>query len=1305
MATSQIKLPPGFELEGASTLPPGFELETPEKTSWKEDVKIGAVGALSTLQKADAGLRGALASAFGNTDEADRIFQERAARGKKQDQWANPNQKEQSFGGKVVGTLATLPLQVAAMPFSPFDTGQTMVDNGESLGKAQLGGAIDTVGNMAGVAMPGAVGTKVMSKALSGGAINAAQDTAVRLAIQGIADKEATKKAFAPSLESAALSGIVGAGMGAVSPSTSKPKPAPRPKVDVDSVVTATPEVVKTPTDPLQLDLLSPDNQGTTANQFQASLGEWRTDENGIPIRADLSMDAQNAQQPLQMGLWGDELPPMRDPVGPHATLAEGAAQAAQTEGGQGGIPLTQAMDSMYPAARTAAIAQEFPPTDVEASGQLQGAKADADNTSGWRNQGFGRSQRGGIDFQAITESISRLRNAFGSKPDSVQHPITPETIAKKQETVSKLKALKEVLPEWAKTVGSFEEAVAEGANATDIKTTTVGTNVASGLNFMAAYHKNPILNYARSLFMDARGEASSASRKYITSKENGIGTLITKMDTAEKTVLAELIHSLDKHQKDYTPEMGEKLGLSDTGKKFMETMGNIAKFDFEWKKKILDGMGKNTPRERKGYAPSVFSGSYVSKVMDGEGNIIGIIAADTPGEFIKAKEHYSTANPGAKFSADTWQKARKSISGNQNRGFILRDTMAIFNLLSQVDGDIAKAHVSIEQAIRKGSNELWGMDVHEKMKKGVVGNQGNKPWLSKEKNAQQRLDSLVRYYEEAFEYYSLQKPIEELNLLQKTDQLSHLPNTFNYLDQYLENVLGRRLSGPGAAFNWVFDNGHKLLENVAAKVPVAKDIVGPGNTLKGANIVKNKMSHLYMGLGNYMFTISQWLQPLQTGLPYMELVANRIGVDPMAVHKGLVVGGQDFYKLRMGKDLDPNIKTAALYGESRGIFDFTELERAYEGHKSKLGRAWDNAAEWNMQLGESLTRPPMFLGFVRILLDAGYDIKDVLPAAENLTNQSMVDYHPYERPLMYGGMGVLGQHAGGLTTFKHNYIGTQVLLGKEASRSGMRSKAPLALSGLAMMALAGVTGLPGYQEADWLYQEMREGLTKERRSIAQDIMANAPQWVKSGVLSDQLGLNMQGKFSAADMVPDTPGKALFPHLSGAVDIGSAALEAAKNPNATTGANLAMAATPSGFKRVTEGLVRRDADNNVLNKKGQVEVNRSERDWDKSMLSGSLVPNQEAAKKAELWQDKVNELAKKDRMKVLADKFEQAVINGDNEAMLEVLNSYEKLTGVPPTKLINRIPQIQQEAQMDAQERAQGIPRSLEGIKRYEAYN
>lgn len=68
-----------------------------------------------------------------------------------------------------------------------------------------------------------------------------------------------------------------------------------------------------------------PDTNQVIAPQYGAMDGVGRFDENGMPIRADLSIEAQNLQNPLQRNLWGDELGP-----------------------GQGaGRSLTEAIDSM----------------------------------------------------------------------------------------------------------------------------------------------------------------------------------------------------------------------------------------------------------------------------------------------------------------------------------------------------------------------------------------------------------------------------------------------------------------------------------------------------------------------------------------------------------------------------------------------------------------------------------------------------------------------------------------------------------------------------------------------------------------------------------------------------------------------------------------------------------------------------------------------------------------------------------------------------------------------------------------------
>lgn len=52
-----------------------------------------------------------------------------------------------------------------------------------------------------------------------------------------------------------------------------------------------------------------PDSGQLYASQYGVEHGLGRVDENGMPIRADRSMEAQNLENPLQRNLWGDELP------------------------------------------------------------------------------------------------------------------------------------------------------------------------------------------------------------------------------------------------------------------------------------------------------------------------------------------------------------------------------------------------------------------------------------------------------------------------------------------------------------------------------------------------------------------------------------------------------------------------------------------------------------------------------------------------------------------------------------------------------------------------------------------------------------------------------------------------------------------------------------------------------------------------------------------------------------------------------------------------------------------------------------
>jgi hypothetical protein len=70
-------------------------------------------------------LAGSAAALFGQEKDAVQIEEEMRARNKARTEWANPNQEEIGFGGKLAGTVATLPMQVLGMGLSPASTVDT----------------------------------------------------------------------------------------------------------------------------------------------------------------------------------------------------------------------------------------------------------------------------------------------------------------------------------------------------------------------------------------------------------------------------------------------------------------------------------------------------------------------------------------------------------------------------------------------------------------------------------------------------------------------------------------------------------------------------------------------------------------------------------------------------------------------------------------------------------------------------------------------------------------------------------------------------------------------------------------------------------------------------------------------------------------------------------------------------------------------------------------------------------------------------------------------------------------------------
>lgn len=215
-----------------------------------------------------------------------------------------------------------------------------------------------------------------------------------------------------------------------------------RKQAEIDAAKGA--EAPATPADPLglfddstrQMDLLPPDNQGKTANPYEAQHGTWAVDENGIPVRTDISMEAANLENPLQRNLWGDELPPRQTPEGQAATLPMdrdimGHEKLTAPDLNPDSIGITQAMDNTRQAGMNAEdlhtanqhleqmqMQMDSLSHDIKASPEMERARMDSEimtprspfTDASISSRGPMSRQRGAIDPQVLKEGFQKLK-------------------------------------------------------------------------------------------------------------------------------------------------------------------------------------------------------------------------------------------------------------------------------------------------------------------------------------------------------------------------------------------------------------------------------------------------------------------------------------------------------------------------------------------------------------------------------------------------------------------------------------------------------------------------------------------------------------------------------------------------------------------------------------------------------------------------------------------------------------------------------------------------------------------------------
>lgn len=1021
---------------------------------------------------------------------------------------------------------------------------------------------------------------------------------------------------------------------------------------------------------------LLPSNAPQYGIDHSNNSGHWSTDQNGIPIRTDLSIEAQQLQDPLQRNLWGDELGP-----------AQGAERS-----------LTEAMDQSPESIQQANMTQS-----VESSPELNAAvnandpnlpQVELPQSDAISFVGYGSKQRGGIDIKNITDSLSNLISKVIPRPkdapDTILTPRTADNIAQKADLESKSKALG-INNSPYERVSTLEDALSNPGK--DLPTSYARDYLKPGLEgTIRGTPGNRVVKYARDVFLQSRNTAEKFSRDYVTGPE-GLNKIYRGLNKNEFNDVAEAITSASRNKHQLSLEEMKSLGLNEKQISFMNRFKESMDGMFKLANDALAKSGLAPMDQHTGYFPQMFSGAYSSlagHTKDGRFIVKAIAQGDTKWQhkaalgWVKSQGYDTVIHLPRKGLKDTTYKSNNVFNGFND---LIRE-------LAKNNPDIAASKALVDQHIKQSTNRLYNFNMHEKPKTGVIGNLGERPWLTRDQNSRQFLEAMINYIEEGSRVYAYQHPLNELGSLRNNpDLMGTHPNTLKYLDRYSKHVTGQDINPIGAASNWVIDNTLGRSLGLGWK-PVAA----------GVRRLRNIANIHMMGAWNIGFMAQQLVQPLTGAIPEAFNIRNSLGINYRDFASSALETNRDLPLLAVNKlgisnvDVPVHMKQAWDWAQNHGIMSLSEMEQAHEVLQSRVENTALAIGNLPAQLGERGSRPPVFFSFVNLFHKAGFDGEDLMMRAQAATDYAMGNYHPDERPMLYSTFGVLGQFMGALTTYKHNFIDQLNTRAQEGVRS--KSIAALTASLGAGYLLYGVSGVPGYKEADEASQKLTGKTIRDQ--VGELAQGGTPLW--DGFVSAKSGLDFQTRLSTSAVLPDSIMNMFSPQASDMWNIFSKAMDAAKYMDEASLREFTKAVTPSGMKGMTESV---DKNNFVLNKEGQKKYEQPRTSQEESIRKYAAIrPLRERLEDENLYSDTQSRTKQLKDLKDAGERLKLAWIDKNNADQQKYIQQYIQLGGDPKTILGDKtVSKILVDSQLSERQRRQGLPKNdINSINQYEAY-
>lgn len=848
------------------------------------------------------------------------------------------------------------------------------------------------------------------------------------------------------------------------------------------------------------------------ANQFQAELTDgWRTDENGIPIRADLSMEVQNLENPLQRNLFGDELGPA---LGNERSLTE-AIDTMPNEPWKGSVR-DEALGRLQGA--------------VEAPPELAVAKMEADGAQLQPERRVPKSQKGAVLFDwGSNNKVDKLRGipGIGERLKDVGNAL----IKSPDEAVELAKAAPDV----------NQNSVQKGIN-----------QLTKGGIYMKGKVDNPVVHFTVDRFLEGDNKAKAE----ISQKLHGAYLhQIRSLPTKEFNFAAALLNSADLHRKVITPDFMERHGFSEPLKHFINLHNEM----------MADVLGKiNKAREMAGKRPITAREAYSAMNMTGdfrkvaykvaeEGNkeVVGVIGANSKSigkhSLSKLEALMKAKDPSLEFGPlQDMSSSNKSLRGTPHEAF--SDALKI---LGDDNPNIKAFLDTLSEVAKDDPYNYLGMQKHTLTKKGVWGMEGRKPWLNAEENARAFFENQVKYMESAYNWSHLSEAARDVNdVLRHPEVVGKQENAIKLSEQYMQNALGINPSRVGKSVDGLFNS---LWGSMG---------VGPSVPRNAINMARRFANTTLLSL-NPSFLAIQLLQ-VPTVVPGITAFLRSRGVAPARTmftqgFDYLMKGQHTYMKEAIGKELSPVEKGALQFAKDNHVYASDMVEHTNQTRKG-VGYYTSKITQSPGATVEKGTRAQVFMSLVHMMDEAGLKTSEGLyEQAQRFTDQAMNHFGSLEKPQAYNALGPFAEMAYNLKSFGHNEISRWSEYARDIGNT--KNPVPLLTQMATTIAFAGVLGLPFMSQWESLYDFITKKIGKPR-SLALDIMDASQQvgaslgekgkYVLSHGLFTMNGIDMSKRIGLGDVLPNNAADAAFAGGGKLASMVGSVAGAIVNPSAET---------------------------------------------------------------------------------------------------------------------------------------------------------